>query len=62
MMMMSRLTRDRASEPVSRDQGQIHIIFTSSPDHERDRAPEPVPRDQGQINIIFTSSADHEQD
>ena len=45
---MSRLTRDRAAEPVSRDQilrrerGQGNIHFPCSADHEQDWQPYPV--------------------
>ena len=45
---MSRLTRDGAAEPVSRDQilrharGQGNIIFPCSADHEQDWQPYPV--------------------
>ena len=45
---MSRLTRDRTAEPVSRDQflrharGQGNIHFPCSADHEQDWRPYPV--------------------
>ena len=45
---MSRLTRDRTAEPVSRDQilrharGQGTILFPCSADHEQDWRPYPV--------------------
>ena len=45
---MSRLTRDRTAEPVSRDQvlrharGQENINFPCSADHEQDWQPYPV--------------------
>ena len=45
---MSRLTRDGAAEPVSRDQilrrvrGQGNIYFPCSADHEQDWQPYPV--------------------
>ena len=45
---MSRLTRDRKAEPVSRDQilmharGQANIHFPCSADHEQDWQPYPV--------------------
>ena len=47
-MAMSRLTRDRTAEPVSRDQiltharGQGNIIFPCSAGHEQDWQPYPV--------------------
>ena len=47
-MEMSRLTRDGAAEPVSRDQilryerGQGNIHFSCSPDHVQDWQPYPV--------------------
>ena len=47
-MEMSRLTRDGAAEPVSRDQilrharGQGNINFSCSADHEQDWQPYPV--------------------
>ena len=47
-MEMSRLTRDRTAEPVSRDQilrharGQGNIYFPCSADHEQDWQPYPV--------------------
>ena len=47
-MEMSRLTRDGAAEPVSRDQilrharGQGNIHFPCSADHEQDWQPYPV--------------------
>ena len=45
---MSRLTRDRTAEPVSRGQilrharGQGNVIFPCSADHEQDWQPYPV--------------------
>ena len=45
---MSRLTRDGAAEPVSRDQilrlkrGQKNVHFSCSADHEQDWQPYPV--------------------
>ena len=47
-MKMSRLTRDRTAEPISRDQilrrerGQGNIDFPCSADHEQDWQPYPV--------------------